>query len=136
MPATFRSPISDFRITGVTTAAQATVTNTAGTETVYVQGTQLYQRVPVVMNVAVTLAAGTGAASPIRANLIDGTSGGTPVRSWALSAPANSAVVVTECNLNIPCFTGLATLEFSGTSIAASVQAVSLSGYTRSYGES
>jgi hypothetical protein len=101
-----------------------------------VNGTQTFQQIPVVQNIAATLAAGTGVSGPVRINLIDGTSGGTPVRSWTVAALANTCAIVTEGGLNIPCYTGLATLEFSGTSIAASQQAVSLSGYTKSYSES
>jgi hypothetical protein len=136
MPATFRSPISDFRLTAVTTAAQATVTNTAGTETVYVNGTQSFSKIPVVMNASITFACGTNAqTTPLRVNLIDGTSGGTPIRSWGITAPANQSFAISESDLNLKCYTGLATLEFSGTSIALTQQSVALSGYTTSYGE-
>lgn len=137
MTATFRAPLADFRVNNYAAAtAQATITETAGTSTVAVSGTQFYQNVPVVMNVSATIAAGTGAVGPIQLNLIDGTSGGTPLRSWVLAAGVNGVNGVHEGNLNIPCKSGLATLEFSGTSIGGSQQAVNISGYIKSYSDS
>lgn len=134
MAATFKSPISDWRILNYpSVTVQATVTNTAGTDS-SIAGSP-YPKTQVVMNVSATLAAGATAQTPLRINLIDGTSGGTPIRSWSISAPANQSFAINESDLNLICFSGLATLEFSGTSLAATQQAVSMSGYTKSYGD-
>ncbi len=139
MTATFRAPLADFRLAAYpSAAAQATLTMTAGTDTINVPGTQVFSRVPVVMNVSATLAAGTtGQSAPIRVNLIDGTSGGTNiVRNWTMACGAGAMASIHEGNLNIPCPSGFATLEFSGTSLGTTQQTVSVSGFIKSYSDS
>jgi len=139
MTATFRAPLADFRLAVYPAAvAQATLTMTAGTDTVNTPVAATWLRTPVVMNVSATLAAGTGGqTTPIRINLIDGTSGGTNiVRNWTVACGANGMASVHEGNLNIPCLSGLATLEFAGTSLPSTQQACSLSGYIKSYSDS
>lgn len=134
MTATFKTPLADWRVLSYPSATvQATATQTAGTDS-SVSGSA-YPRSLVIMNISGNIAAGATAQTPIRLNLIDGTTGGTPIRSWALAAPANQATWQTEDGLNLLCVSGFATIEFAGTSLAATQQSVAMSGYTRSYGD-
>lgn len=136
MTATFRAPLADFRLNSYpSAAAQATITCTAGTDTSIPNSN--HPNIPVVMNISASLAAGTALVAPLQLNLIDGTTGQTPLRSWTMaSGGTNAASTISESNLNIPCYSGYATLEFAGTSAAASQQAVNLSGFIKSYGDS
>lgn len=136
MSMTVKSPLATFRsVNYPASAAQATCTTTAqpvSTQSPFNGFTPWM----VVTNISVTLAAGATAQTPIRFNLIDGTSGGTNVQlTGALAAPVNGVAVFIQENINIPIASGFCTLEFAGTSVAATQQAVAMSGYNVGYGD-
>jgi hypothetical protein len=81
--------------------------------------------------ITATVACGATAQTPLNVYLRDGTTGaGTVLWSCTLSAPANGVGGLTVTGLSITGSTNTAmTLEFSAAGVAASVEAVSLSGY-------
>lgn len=106
-----------------TTATQATITKAA------VAGAR-----HVCKSITATVATGATAQTPITVYLRDGATGaGTIIWTGTLSAPANSAGVIAIAGLNIFGSVNTAmTLEFSAAGVAASLEAVALSGYDAS----
>ncbi len=116
-------PYSTWSVTNTPAAAtQATASQAAGAAGVR----------HVATTVTVCLAAGGTAQTPILAHLRDGATGaGTILRSWAFSAPVNTA----KCdNLNGLAMLGTAatamTIEFTGAGVASSQQTVTLTGFS------
>jgi hypothetical protein len=105
-------------------ATKATVTKAAGAAGVR----------HVVTGFAFTIACGATAQTPLQVDVIDGATGGTTrLFSGTIAAPVNGVGVVALSCLSLigTAATGL-TIEFSAAGVAASVQAVSLWGYSTS----
>jgi hypothetical protein len=116
------NPTTGFSVLHAPAAAtQATITKSAGAAGVK----------HVCTSIAATLAAGGTAQTPINVYLRDGATGtGTIIWAGSVSAPVNSAAIIALTDLSIVGSAATAmTLEFSAAGVAASVQAVTLTGY-------
>lgn len=125
-----KNPLCDFRaVNSPAAGVKATATTTAPASAAQPPSNNVAPYL-VVQDITVSIAAGTVAQSPILANLIDGTSGGTSiVWSGYVAAGTNGAQSIGESYLNIPCKSGFATLEFSGAGGTLSSQSVAMGGY-------
>lgn len=130
MVATYKNPLCDFRAQNVAAAGvKATATTTAPSAATNPTGNNQTPYL-VVQDIAACLYAGTTNQANLQVNLIDGTTGSTPiVWSGVLSAAANSGMAVSESYLNIKCNSGFATLEYTAAGGTTSVESVSFGGY-------
>lgn len=124
----------DWRINAITTAGQAIATQTTASSQGYPPNNNFVPYL-IIQGFNVSMAAGTAAHSPVSWNIIDGTSGAANIiMSGALSCPANQSFAITQSDMNLRATSGFATIQFNGTSPAAAIQAVSMWGFTESYG--
>lgn len=130
MVQTTKNPLCDFRAQNVASpGVAATVTTTAASAASQPPSNNQTPYL-VVQDIATCLYAGTANQANVRVNLIDGTTGSTPIIwSGVLSAPANQGMAVSQSYLNIKCNSGFATLEFVAAGGTTSVQSVSMGGY-------
>jgi len=130
MVATTKNPICDFRALNVAAAGvKATATTTAPGAASYPPNNN---NIPylVVQDIAACLVSGTANQGVLRVNLIDGSSGGSNILwSGLVGGGTNAASNLVASYLNIPCYSGLATLEFSAAGGTLATQSVAFGGY-------
>lgn len=125
-----KNPLCDFRAQSypaVGNKATATTT-TPSTPSVPTGNNNAFYLV--VEDITACLVGGTAVEGASRVNLIDGTTGGTNIIwSGALAAGISGVSALSMSQLNIPCKSGFATLEFAAAGGTTSQQSVALGGY-------
>jgi len=130
MVATTKNPLCDFRaVSSPAAGVKATATTTAPTAQTQPPNNN---QVPylVVQDITASVASGTNNQAPIIVNLIDGTSGGTPIL-WSafVGAGTSASQSIALSYLNIKCNSGFATLEFNAAGGTLASQSVAMGGY-------
>jgi hypothetical protein len=130
-----RNPLQQFRsISAPAVNTKATVTLTA-VPTTQQSLTGTFTPTIVVQNITACVA-GTNQSGPIQVNLIDGTTGSTPI-VWAavMAAGSGNGDYIFPSGLMLPCTSGYATLEFAAGPGAGNFQTVAMSGIVQGYGD-